>query len=328
MEINNPKISVILPAYNAEKYLREAIDSILSQTFSDFELIVLNDGSTDSTEDIILSYDDTRVRYVKNETNLKLIKTLNKGIDLALGKYIARMDADDISMPERLYEEYKFMEEHPEAGACSSLVYYLKGGKIKKGNYYPSFTPDGCRFCAMFRTPLSHPASFFRADVLKRYKYREEDYALHIEAMVLWGQLAADNVDMHVLPKRLLVYRDNDTSICHSYTDLMMRHQIDQVSKMLVKLLGIEPRTDTLKLIYNGSSASTADYQSAIALINNAYNKYVTTNDCHGNEKDINRARRILNRKTYVYWFKSAGILSKIGVLSRFLWNELCISLM
>lgn len=112
-------VSVILPAYNAERFLKESIDSILAQTYRNFELIVLNDGSTDRTEEIVLSYSDPRIRYVKNEQNLKLIKTLNKGIDLAKGEYIARMDADDVSLPTRFEEEvYKF-EEDPTLGIVS-----------------------------------------------------------------------------------------------------------------------------------------------------------------------------------------------------------------
>ena len=114
--MTNCLISIILPAYNAEKYLKEAIDSILAQTYTNFELIVINDGSTDKTEEIILSYQDSRIRYIKNEKNLKLIRTLNKGIGLAKGKYIARMDADDISLPHRLKEEVEFMEAHPNIG--------------------------------------------------------------------------------------------------------------------------------------------------------------------------------------------------------------------
>ena len=96
--VNNPPlISVIMPVYNGERFLRQAIDSILNQTIIDFELIIINDGSTDSSEDIILSYHDSRIKYVKNEYNLKLIKTLNKGLMLAKGKFISRMDADDIA---------------------------------------------------------------------------------------------------------------------------------------------------------------------------------------------------------------------------------------
>ena len=119
MYSSQPVISVILPVYNAERFLREAIDSVLKQTFVDFEFIILNDGSTDKTEDIILSYKDPRIRYVKNEKNLKLIKTLNKGVDMARGKYIARMDADDISLPERFEKEVAYLEAHPDVAVVS-----------------------------------------------------------------------------------------------------------------------------------------------------------------------------------------------------------------
>ena len=97
---NNPKVTVFMPVYNGEKYLREAIDSILNQTFTDFEFLIINDGSTDSSVEIINSYDDSRIRLIHNEKNLKLVATLNKGLDLARGKYIARMDCDDISLPD------------------------------------------------------------------------------------------------------------------------------------------------------------------------------------------------------------------------------------
>ncbi len=94
-----PKITVLMPVYNGEKYLRESVDSILNQTFTDFELLIINDGSTDSSMEILNSYSDSRIRIVTNEVNLRLIKTLNKGIDLATGEYIARMDCDDIADP-------------------------------------------------------------------------------------------------------------------------------------------------------------------------------------------------------------------------------------
>lgn len=111
-------ISVVMPVYNGEKYLREAIDSILNQTCTDFEFIILNDASTDETEEIILSYDDPRITYARNETNLQIANTLNKGIALAKGKYIARMDADDISLPERFERQIKFMEDNPDIDVC------------------------------------------------------------------------------------------------------------------------------------------------------------------------------------------------------------------
>jgi len=98
MSLENPKVTVLMPVYNGEQYLREAIESILTQSFTDFEFLIINDGSTDSSVEIIESYDDPRIRLIHNEANLKLVATLNKGVDLARGEYIARMDCDDISL--------------------------------------------------------------------------------------------------------------------------------------------------------------------------------------------------------------------------------------
>ena len=105
-----PKVSILMPVYNAEQYLSQALDSIVSQSFEDWELILINDGSTDRRESIIMDYDDERIFYIKNPVNLKLIKTLNKGIDYCGGQYIARMDADDICHPDRLKRQVEFLD--------------------------------------------------------------------------------------------------------------------------------------------------------------------------------------------------------------------------
>ena len=108
-----PKVSVVMSVYNGEKYLRESIESILNQTLSDFEFIIINDGSTDNSLDILKSYKDDRIVII-DQKNTGLGKALNNGINESKGKYIARMDADDISMPERLKLQYEFLEKHPE----------------------------------------------------------------------------------------------------------------------------------------------------------------------------------------------------------------------
>lgn len=116
-----PKISVILPAYNAEKYINEAIDSILTQTYRDFELIILNDCSKDRTEEIILSYEDDRIVYLKNQVNMGVAATLNRGLAAAKGEYVARMDADDISLPERFEKQAAYLDEHPGTAGHEAL---------------------------------------------------------------------------------------------------------------------------------------------------------------------------------------------------------------
>ena len=109
-----------MPAYNAEKYIAESIESILSQTFTDFEFIIINDASTDSTKEIIESFQDSRIILINNEQNLGVAKSLNIGIATAKGKYIARMDADDISLPERFQTQFNFMEKNPDIDICGS----------------------------------------------------------------------------------------------------------------------------------------------------------------------------------------------------------------
>ena len=114
--MNNPLVSVIIPCYNAEKYVEEAVRSIMTQTYKNIEILVTEDCSTDNTLKILknLEKEDSRIKVIQNKKNLKIVKSLNNMINIAQGKYIARMDADDISLPERIEKQVRFMEENPE----------------------------------------------------------------------------------------------------------------------------------------------------------------------------------------------------------------------
>ena len=127
--MKNPKVTVLMSVYNGEKYLQEAVDSILGQTFKDFEFLIVNDGSTDKTGKILESYNDPRIKIINNEKNIGLTKSLNKGLKLARGEYIARQDADDISMPERLEKEVEFLNQNRSAGLVGTdyLIINEKG---------------------------------------------------------------------------------------------------------------------------------------------------------------------------------------------------------
>ena len=115
-----PDISVLMPVFNSERYLKTAIESILNQTFQDFELIIVDDGSTDASENIIRSFESEKIFSYKNAGNIGLIATLNRGIDLCRGKYIARMDADDVSLPTRLEKQFNFLKKNPEYALVGS----------------------------------------------------------------------------------------------------------------------------------------------------------------------------------------------------------------
>jgi glycosyltransferase involved in cell wall biosynthesis len=204
-------ISVILPAYNAELYLKEAIDSILAQTFTDFELIVINDGSTDKTEEIILAYEDERIVYIKNEQNLGLIGTLNKGMDLAKGKYIARMDADDICFPQRFAKQVDFLEENQEYIICGTAAYrfydHISDGKA----FNPPLNDENIRVRLFFNSGFIHPSVMFRADAVRNHHLRFSYDYKYAEDYFFWIDLLKYGKGFN-LKEKLLYYRVVETS--------------------------------------------------------------------------------------------------------------------
>ncbi|MDE6218031.1 MAG: glycosyltransferase [Muribaculaceae bacterium] len=190
MEIaSTPTVSVVMPAYNAEKYLREAIDSILSQTYTDFELIIINDGSKDSTKEIILSYTDPRIVYIENEQNSGICVTLNKGLEAARGRYIARMDSDDISMPERLELQVKYMDEKPEIGASGTDI-VIFGDNIEDNVFEHVHNPEQCSAGLLFNPCFSHPSVIIRREILESYNIRYEDRYRGLEDFKIWWDIA------------------------------------------------------------------------------------------------------------------------------------------
>ncbi|HCN82257.1 MAG TPA: hypothetical protein DIT07_01365, partial [Sphingobacteriaceae bacterium] len=134
---SEPAVTVLMPAYNAEKNIAEAISSVLQQTFSDFELLIINDGSTDDTEKIIRSFSDPRI-VVINQTNHGVAAALNTGLKYSKAKYIARFDADDICFPDRLQTQFFYMESNPEFGVIGSSVNYTD----MNGSYLFTFNPS------------------------------------------------------------------------------------------------------------------------------------------------------------------------------------------
>lgn len=158
-----PKISVVMCCYNAEKYLRESIDSILNQDFEDFEFIIWDDGSTDSTKELIRTYNDSRIRYFYHD-NTGLGLALKLACAEAKGDYIARMDADDISLPNRLGIEYEFLKSHKEYVLVSSAVYYIDGdGKII-GRSFPCTEDDILKRILPISNMIVHPMVMMRRD--------------------------------------------------------------------------------------------------------------------------------------------------------------------
>lgn len=200
-----PSVSVVMPAYNAERYLPEAIDSILTQTYTDFELIIINDGSTDSTKEIINSYSDPRIVYIENEQNSGICVTLNKGIDAARGRYIARMDSDDIALPERLRTQVQYMDANPHIGALGSDI-EIFGEGIKPYIFHQLHSPEECAAGLIFNSCFAHPSVIIRKSVLDRNNLRYKDEFRGLEDYELWWQIAKYS-KLNNLKTPLLRYR-------------------------------------------------------------------------------------------------------------------------
>ncbi len=223
-----PDISVIMSVYNGETYLEEAIESVIKQTFKNWELIIINDCSTDSTSEILAGFSsrDERIKVHTNEVNLKLPKSLNKAISLCSGRYIARMDADDICLKDRFEKQYRFMEENSDV-ALSSCRFLT----VKNGVYAPGGAGGRCDFEAMkamllVANPILHPGVIARAEVMKRFNY--DTTLTCTEDLELWTRMAMQNQKIQILPEYLLIYRLHDKQI----TSTTLERQHTEVLKI------------------------------------------------------------------------------------------------
>ncbi len=197
-----PAISVVMSVYNGERFLAEAVESILGQSATDFEFLIVDDGSTDRTADILRSFDDPRIRLIVNPHNLGLTRSLNIGLAAARGRFIARMDADDIAVPDRFARQLAFFEANPEVVLAGSGHVRLDDDARTRAVAIRALRPIEVRWHSFFWSPLLHPSAMFRAELIRdaglRYDERlttSQDYdlwtrmLLHGDAAVLQGPL-------------------------------------------------------------------------------------------------------------------------------------------
>lgn len=217
-----PEISVIMSVYNGEAYLEEAIESIRNQTFPNWELVVINDCSTDATGEMLAAFaaKDERIRVHTNAVNLKLPASLNKAISLCRGKYIARMDADDISLPDRLEKQYRFMEANKDVMLSSCRFLTVKNGVYASGGAGGRCDPEAIRAMLLVSNPILHPGVIARAQVMQQFGY--DTTLTCTEDLDLWTRLAVANQKMQILPECLLIYRLHDKQI--TKTTLAKQH--------------------------------------------------------------------------------------------------------
>lgn len=210
----DPRVTVLMPLHNGEPYLADALASILEQTFTDFELLVIDDGSTDGSAALVRACADGRIRLVHNGANLGVTASLNRGIQLARGTYVARMDSDDISLPDRLARQVAFLDEHPDCAMVAATVTLMDRHGVDCGVWDDdgrTTTAAEIRRFLPRANCIAHPGVMIRRSVLAAYSYDERQRVA--QDYDLWLRLAADGLTVAKLAEPLLRYRLNPASV-------------------------------------------------------------------------------------------------------------------
>ena len=198
------KVSVLMPIYRTkEEFLREAIESILNQTYTDFEFLILDDCPDDNRENIVLSYNDARIKYLKNDKNLGITPSRNKLINMANGEYLAVMDHDDISLAERFEKQVKYLDKYKDVGVIGSFIHKIIANK----NITQPIEDDDIKSGLMMKCVITHPSSMIRKSVLSDNNIRYNEHYSPAEDYKLWCDLI-DVTKFYNIPEVLFMYRD------------------------------------------------------------------------------------------------------------------------
>lgn len=217
IDLAEPLVSVILPVFNAQAYISEAIESVLAQDYRNFELIIINDGSTDNSAKIIESYtSDTRLKYIKLHQNNGISLALNLGLEMANGEFIARMDADDIAFPNRLSKQVSFMKRHTDYVACGSSVIFFNEHNTQYKAHFPSTNEEIRAALSLFSHHISHPTIMMRAETIRLNRLRYSTSHLYAEDFHLWSKMIKLG-KLYNFKEPLLYYRHHSSQVSAEY---------------------------------------------------------------------------------------------------------------
>ena len=227
-----PKVSVLTPLYNTNPvHLREMIESVLSQTFTDFELLLLNDSpENQQLKEIVQSYNDKRIVYYENEINIGISKSRNKLIELARGEYIAVLDHDDISLPDRLKKECEYLDSHPEIGVVSSNIKIKETNKVSN---YPTSNRQIKQKLIEGRCVVLHTAAMIRKSVLTDNNIKYEQAYSPCEDYMLWARLLGKTM-FYNFKEPLVLYRDHENNTSHKFSE-KMSDKSNMINNFLIK---------------------------------------------------------------------------------------------
>jgi Glycosyltransferases involved in cell wall biogenesis len=315
MVAENRLVSVVIPCYNAEKFIRPAIDSIINQTYRNLEILLIDDGSTDSTPEILNHYAraDARVKVIRNSENRKLIYTLNRGVAQATGYYLARMDADDISDLTRIEKQVNFMTQHPELDGCSTG--YLKinvNGKELTFSNPKALNNTALKFISFFSTPLSHAALLAKTQVMKENPYDPE--FIHSEDYELFSRMIFKGYRFANINEHLASFRENPASVSYKFENIQIETHTKISRRNILQYFGELPDFFVHKvLIYRiAFRPSINQVNRALDLLNRYKEIFFERENCTPEERDEIEHFLIEHRMDMlIQSFKASGIAGK-----------------
>lgn len=315
------RISVIMPAYNGEQYLQEAIQSILDQTEKNFEFVIINDGSTDNTWKMLKNNSDTRIRLFQNEKNIGLAGSLNKGLALARGMYITRMDADDIALPKRFEKQIAYLECHPEVGVLGSQMMITDAKGKVTGTYRVPQTHGAILWRLFFGNPMAHPTVMFRRTVLRE----NEGYDTTLGASQdkeLWARLI-HRTQFANLNENLLKYRKHQHSVWANHADVAHNVSLAVGRKLASEYLEENISVATWSLVdrsqHTQAILNPAEMEQAGAIIHRLYNAVISRENLP--QRDLDEIHADMIRRMLAVGKRDGRIA--VGNVARTYWQDI-----
>lgn len=301
-----PLVSVIMSVYNSEKYLSEAIESILNQTYRNFEFIIINDGSTDKSLEIIKNYaqQDSKI-FLISRGNRGLVASLNEGMKKARGKYIVRMDADDISLSARIEKQVEFMETNPDIVLCGTAAIVFDDKIQKKWKVFEDEKMIKAEL--LFSSPFIHPSIIMRKDLILKYNLFYNKKFLHTEDLELWNRISNYGLKMANINEILFKYRNTPNSVTKNADKYETKrfNMISFIFKKNLKLLHIDNTEKENNLHFNLTVNHRIRNIDNKEILFNYFEKIINANRTV-QIYDENSLKKILGRKWlwYIYYKK------------------------
>jgi glycosyltransferase involved in cell wall biosynthesis len=286
-------ISVIMPVFNSEKYLGEAINSILNQTFKDFELIIIDDCSIDSSATIINEYKkrDSRIVLFPQKKNSGIAAARNKGLELSSGEFIALMDSDDISLPDRLEKQYNFIKSHPEIGVLGGGVELVDSNGRHTSKLFPPETDFMISWSMCFCDPMINPTVMMKRSIVLESggynDFRESVIEYYPEDYDLWIRISG-KTNFYNLHDIILKLRKHSSNITKKCIDSTIENSLKISQKYLATILGINPSIDEVAVLWNTDQNKR---------MNNAHTVLVNLFEYFGRRKEISVSETHFLRK-------------------------------